>query len=53
MRQEKRYALTYAELQELVRWSTGLPLQSTDIVVLSSAGIATKGIKGDDKSTKG
>ena len=50
MRQEKRYALTYAELLGLTQWSTDQPPHSTDIVVLTSAANATKGVKGDDKS---
>ncbi len=48
MRQDALYALTYDELRELIRWSSDIRPQSTDIVVLTSAGNAMRGAKEND-----
>ncbi len=48
MRQPKRYAVTYADMSALIEWALSARPQSTDVVVLTSAGLATKGVKADD-----
>ncbi len=50
MLRQKLYVLTYEELVGLIAEAIGLPAQSTDIVLLTSADYAMKGTKAYDNT---